>query len=75
MIEINGKKYKVTENLGFQAGYQARMVDDNGKERAVVKRNGRWAWWTAEDRLMSSPTRDYLSPLHGHGASADCHGR
>jgi len=51
MIEINGKKYKVTENLGFQAGYQARMVDDNGKERAVVKRNGRWSWWTAEDRL------------------------
>ena len=51
MIEINGKKYKVTENLGFQAGYQARMVDDNGKERAVVKRNGRWSWRTAEDRL------------------------
>ena len=51
MIEINGKKYKVTENLGFQAGYQVRMVEDNGKERAAVKRNGRWAWWTAEDRL------------------------
>jgi hypothetical protein len=57
MIEIEGKKYKVTENLGFQAGYQARMVDDNGKERVVVKRNGRWSWWTAEDKLMYNVKR------------------
>ena len=51
LLEIDGKKYKVTENLGFQAGYQVKMVDDNGQEKAVVKRNGKWTFWTARDRL------------------------
>jgi hypothetical protein len=51
LIEIDGKKYKVTENLGFQMGYQAKMIDDNGQEKVAVKRNGAWTWWTAKDRL------------------------
>ncbi len=52
MIEINGKKYKVTENLGFQAGYHAKMVDDSGKERVAVKRGGVWTWWTIADKIQ-----------------------
>ena len=52
MIEIDGKKYKVTENLGFQGGYQAKYIEDNGKERVAVKRGGVWTWWTVEDRLL-----------------------
>lgn len=55
MIKIDGKEYKVTENLGFQVGYQARMVDDNGKEWVVVKRNGRWSWWIIKDKLEVKP--------------------
>jgi hypothetical protein len=51
MIEIEGKPYRVLENLGFQSGYQAREVDDNGIPRVAVKRNGVWTWWTAVDKL------------------------
>ncbi len=51
MINVDGKSYKVVESLGFQAGYQSKAIDDNGKERIVVKRGGRWSWWTVEDRL------------------------
>jgi len=52
MIEIDGKKYKVIEDGGFQAGYQTKFVVDNGTERVAVKRDGRWTWWTTQDRLL-----------------------
>lgn len=54
MIEIGGKKYKVVENLGFQAGYQAKIVYDpeyDEMERVAVKRGGKWTWWTVKDKL------------------------
>ena len=54
MIEVEGKKYKVVENLGLQAGYQAKVVftpETPSKESVVVKRNGKWVWWTVADRL------------------------
>lgn len=50
-IEVEGKKYKVIENLGWQAGYYAKSVNDNGRERVAVKRGDKWTWWTANDRL------------------------
>ena len=45
MITIEGKKYKVAENLGFQAGYYAKAVEVDGKERIAVKRGGSWVWY------------------------------
>ena len=54
MIDVDGKKYRVVENLGYQAGYQAKVVftpKTPSKESIVVKRNGKWVWWTAADRL------------------------
>lgn len=54
MIEVDGKKYRVVESLGFQGGYQAKVVyapDEPTKEKVAVNRNGKWTWWTANDRL------------------------
>lgn len=54
MIDVDGKKYRVVENLGFQAGYQAKVVftpETLCRESVVVKRNGKWVWWTVADRL------------------------
>jgi hypothetical protein len=52
-IKIDGKEYKVTENLPFHGvGYLSKMVEDeNGNEQMAVKENGRWRLWTVEDRL------------------------
>ena len=53
-INIEGKKYTVTENLGFQGGYHAKLVDTPDGEKVAVKRGGDWTWWTAIDRLQPS---------------------
>ena len=50
-IEVEGRKYKVTDNLGFQAGYLVKEVDVDGEPRMAVKRAGQWTWWTVNDRL------------------------
>jgi len=50
-IVVDGTKYTVTENLGYQAGYCARAVTTPTGERIAVKRGGLWTWWAAEDRL------------------------
>ena len=63
MIMIDGKKYKVVENLGFGRGFKAKIVyvsaataataatAEPGKEKIAVKRNGKWIFWTVNDRL------------------------
>lgn len=55
MIEIEGKKYKVVENLPHcQCGRPAKVVEDvtsDTGERVVVKENGIWRFWTIKDRL------------------------
>jgi hypothetical protein len=53
-INIDGKSFKVVENLGYQGGYRAKAVDTLDGEKIVVYRNGRWEWWTAKDRLNIS---------------------
>ena len=53
MITVDGFKYKVVENLGYQAGYQAKVVETPDGEKVVVKRGGIWTWWTVADRLQS----------------------
>jgi len=50
-IEVDGKRHKVTENLGFQGGYHAKAVDTQDGERIAVKRGGVWTWWTVRDRV------------------------
>jgi hypothetical protein len=50
-IEVEGNKYRVTENLGYQGGYYAKAVDTPDGERIAVKRGGIWTWWTARDRV------------------------
>ena len=44
MIEIEGKKYKVIENLGYQhsRGVYAKVVRTNDGEKIVFKKNGHW---------------------------------
>lgn len=50
---INGEEVnaKVTENLGFQGGYNAKAVEYGGKEYIVVKKGDKWTQRTAADRL------------------------
>ena len=51
-IEVEGKKYKVTETLAYcQAGMPAKFVETPDGERVAVKRGGVWTWWTARDRI------------------------
>lgn len=44
MILIDGKKYKVTEDLGFvqSRGALAKAVQTSTGERIALKRGGRW---------------------------------
>ena len=52
-IEVEGKKYNVTETLPYcQAGMPAKFVETPDGERVAVKRGGVWTWWTAQDRLQ-----------------------
>ncbi len=50
-IKVEGKVYKVTENLGYQGGHYAKAVKTETGERIAVKRGGVWTWWTVQDRL------------------------
>ena len=52
MITVDGVKYKVIENMGYQAGYYAKIVETPDGEKVAVKRGGIWTWWTAQDRLQ-----------------------
>ena len=52
MIEVEGKKYRVVETLGYhQCGYPAKFVETPDGERVAVKRGGVWTWWTTKDRI------------------------
>jgi hypothetical protein len=64
-ISVNGKTYKVTENLGFQGGHYALAVETETGERIAVKRGGAWTWWTVQDRMGSG----------GRGAKNEAHER
>jgi hypothetical protein len=53
-IKVEGKEYKVTDNLGFQhsSGCYAKAVETEQGERIAVKRGGVWVWWMAKDRIQ-----------------------
>ena len=50
-INVEGERYPVTENLGFQGGHYAKAVGTPDGERIAVKRGGVWTWWTAYDKV------------------------
>ncbi len=58
-ITVEGKKYRVVENLGFihSCGLYGKVcipVDifsAHEGERIAVKEFGKWRWWTAQDRV------------------------
>ncbi len=57
MIQIDGKKYKVIENLGYQAGHYAKVVaTDDGEKTAVKTTGGEWRFWESKDKLRSGGT-------------------
>ena len=47
MIEVEGKKYKVVESLGYvhDVGMYAKVVKLGDAERIAVKDGGVWRWW------------------------------
>lgn len=49
-IEIEGKKYKVIEDVSVP-GLRAKAVETALGERIAVIKNGKWSWWTVNDRL------------------------
>jgi hypothetical protein len=51
-VSIDGKLYNVKESLGFQGGYQAKIIDYNGEEKVAVRENGGWRLWTSMDKLQ-----------------------
>lgn len=54
MITVEGKKYKVTEDLKYQIsiGEYAKEVMTEDGPRIVVGGRGNWRFWTAEDRVL-----------------------
>lgn len=62
-IEIENKKYRVIEDLGWQssAGMYAKTVNVNGVDKMVVRGQGAKAWrfWTTTERIQ--PLREYLT--------------
>ena len=48
---VDGKKYDVLENLGYQAGHYAKIVKTAEGEKTVVKEFGVWRFWGIKDRL------------------------
>lgn len=64
-ITIDGKKYKVVEDLGFNhsAGCYAKLVQTPDGEKVAVSplgRRGHWRFWTAADR--TAPLRQHRWP-------------
>lgn len=54
-IEVDGKKLKVVESLGFNhsIGMYAKIVlTEDGERMAVKYRGGPWRFWTAADRAQ-----------------------
>jgi len=51
-IVVEGKLCKVIEDLGYQGGYNAKMVLDGDVERCAVSLPGTrtWRFWTPADR-------------------------
>jgi hypothetical protein len=45
-IEINGKKFVIVENLGFQGGHNAKAVCV--KDKIAIKMHGVWQWYNPE---------------------------
>lgn len=54
-IEVDGKKYKVIDNLGYVSaiGMYVKEVMVNGEEKMVVKTKNGWRFWTTENRLSA----------------------
>lgn len=51
-IEVEGKKFRVTETLGYhQVGMPAKYVQTPDGERVAVKSGGVWRWWSAGDKV------------------------
>jgi hypothetical protein len=48
-IDVEGKKYKVMENFGYQDGHYVQAVETPDGERMVVWRGFVWTWWTVRD--------------------------
>ena len=68
-IEVEGKKYKVTENLGYQAGHYVKAVETPDGERMAVRRGFAWTWWTAEDRLQPRGRCVGMSNAEAHASA------
>jgi hypothetical protein len=53
-IEIDGKRYKVVESMGFNhdIGRCAKIVKDADRERVAVKESTGWRFWGAADRAQ-----------------------
>lgn len=53
-IQIEGKDYKVVENMGFNhsiGGYAKFVETDEGQKVVVKFRGGPWRFWTPQDKL------------------------
>ena len=50
-VQIDGKEYSITEDLGYQNGYRAKFVQTQDGEQVAVKRGGKWTFWTWQDRI------------------------
>lgn len=59
-IEIDGKKYTVTDSLGFVQDVGAYVVEVETPDgfKKAIKRAGKWGFWTAHDRTQ--PLREGL---------------
>jgi hypothetical protein len=58
MITVNGKRYKVTENMGFQNGYYVKAVMTENGERICKRTQGtNWEFTSVISGIYKSDVR------------------
>ncbi|GAB7024735.1 hypothetical protein [Salidesulfovibrio brasiliensis] len=53
-VAIDGKKYKVTDTLGYVQDVSAHVKEvatPEGNKMVIKRRGGKWRFWTAKDRV------------------------
>jgi hypothetical protein len=51
-VMVEGKWYKVLEDLGYQPGAgRVKIVETDNGNKSIVRENCLWRWWTAKDKI------------------------
>ena len=61
-IIVEGEVYPVVDDLGYQGGHPVKEVQTESCVRIVFLENGKWQFWTVEDRLLPERLKKTKNP-------------